>query len=176
MTPLRILTLVVTGPAQPGVLVLEPIEKSPSGKSRVVPIWIGPNETAQLSIALNQVKLPRPTTHDLFLDVLTNLDSRIDHVLIDHAEGRTFRSRLFIKQGERVIELDARPTDSISLALRQQAPLFITEEVLDKASYPYLSKTPRIQEEELDVFRSFLEDISPEDFSFPQQGHPGLSS
>lgn len=168
MIPLRILTLIVAGPAQPGILVLEPVEKSTPGKSRVVPIWIGPNEAAQLSVALNQVKLPRPTTHDLFLDTLTNLDARVDHVLINRAEDKTFYSRLFVKQGERIIELDARPTDSISLALRQQAPLFITEEVLDKASYPYLSKFKPTQEEELDVFRTFLESISPEDFSSAQ--------
>lgn len=168
MIPLRILTLIVAGPAQPGILVLEPVEKSAAGKSRVVPIWIGPNEAAQLSVALNQVKLPRPTTHDLFLDTLTNLDARVDHVLINRAEGKIFYSRLFVKQGERIIELDARPTDSISLALRQQAPLFITEEVLDKASYPYLSKAKPSQEEELDVFRTFLDSISPEDFSSAQ--------
>lgn len=169
MIPLRILTLIVAGPAQPSILVLEPVEKSIPGKSRVVPIWIGPNEAAQLSVALNQVKLPRPTSHDLFLDALTNLDSRVDHVLINRAEGKTFHSRLFLKQGERVIELDARPTDSIALALRQQAPLFIAEEVLEKASYPYITRVKHTQEEELDVFRSFLDGVSPEDFSSPQQ-------
>ena len=165
MVPLRILTLIVGAPTQPGVLVLEPVEETPPGKSRVVPIWVGPNEAAQLGAAINHAKLARPTTHDLFLDAMTNLDARVDHVLINHLSGKTFHSKLILKQGERTIELDARPTDSVSLAVRQQAPLYITEEVLEKSSYPYLSRSKHMQEEEIDVFRSFLDNISPEDFS-----------
>lgn len=165
MVPLRILTLIVGAPTQPGVLVLEPVEETPPGKSRVVPIWVGANEAAQLGTAINHTKLARPTTHDLLLDAMTNLDARVDHVLINHLSGKTFHSKLVLKQGERIIELDARPTDSVSLAIRQQAPLYITEEVLEKSSYPYLSRSKHAQEEELDVFRSFLEGLSPEDFS-----------
>lgn len=135
MVPLRILTLIVGAPTQPGVLVLEPVEKTPPGKSRVVPIWVGANEAAQIGAAINNAKLPRPTTHDLFLDAITNLDTRVDHVLINHLSGKVFHSKLVLKQGERTIELDARPTDSVSLAIRQQAP---------STSPKRFSKNPRI--------------------------------
>lgn len=165
MIPLRVLTLIVTGPSHPSVLVLEPIEESHPGKSRIVPIWIGPNEAAQLSIAINSVKLPRPTTHDLFLDALTNLDSRIERVIINETDGKVFRAQLTLKQADRFVTLDARPTDALSLAIRQEAPFFITKEVLDKASFPYLFKTAQSQEEELESFRMFLEELAPDDFN-----------
>ena len=164
MIPLRVLTLIVTNAAQPSVLVLEPVEDAIEGKSRIVPIWIGSNEAAQLGVAIEHVRLPRPMTHDLFLDALTNLDARVDHVLISGVKGQTFYAKLVLRQGTRLIELDARPTDALSLALRQEAPFYIEESVLEKSSFPYLFKQEKSQEVELQEFRSFLDELSPEDF------------
>lgn len=164
MIPLRILTLIVSGPANPAVLVLEPIEESKEGVSRVVPIWIGMNETMQLAVAIEHAKLPRPMTHDLFLDALTNLDTTIDHVLINDVKGQTFFAKLYLRQGGRLIELDARPTDAIALALREDAPFLISDEVLENASYPYIFKDEKMKEMELEEFRSFIKDLNPEDF------------
>ena len=164
MIPLRILTLIVTGIGQPSILVLEPVEETPEGKSRIVPIWIGSNEAIQLSVAIEHAHLPRPTTHDLFLDALTNLDARVDHVLINNVERQTFYAQLVLRQGGRLIELDARPTDALSLAIRQDAPFYIEENVLEKASFPYLFKQKKSEEVELSEFREFLDHISPDDF------------
>ena len=164
MVPLHVLTLIVTGPHQPSILVLEPVEDTPEGKSRIVPIWIGATEAVQLGIAIEHMHFPRPTTHDLFLDALTNLDARIDHVLITDVKKQTFFARLFLRQGGRLIELDARPSDALALALRQDAPFYIDEETLEKASFPYLFKQTKSEEVDLKEFRSFLEQRSPEDF------------
>lgn len=168
MIPLRVLTLIVAGPSQPAVLVLEPVEEMPIGKSRIVPVWIGSTEAAQVGVALEHVRLPRPMTHDLFLDALTNLDARVDHVLISDVKKQTFFAKLVLRQGERLIELDARPTDALSLCIRQDAPFCIEETVLEKASFPYVFKNrqeeERVKEAELQEFRSFLDDIAPEDF------------
>ena len=65
MVPLKVLTLVVAGQNQPSVLVLQPVEETPAGKARIVPIWIGPTEAAQIGMALEHVKFARPMTHDL---------------------------------------------------------------------------------------------------------------
>ncbi len=135
-----------------------------SGKSRILPIWIGGNEAIQLSIAIEHANLPRPMTHDLFLDALTNLDACIDHVLISDVKGQTFFAQLVLHQGSRLITLDARPSDAIALAVRQDAPFYIDETVLDKSSYPYLFKENKSDEVELEEFRSFLEELNPEDF------------
>lgn len=164
MVPLKVLTLVVAGPTQPSVLVLQPIEETPAGKSRIIPIWVGPPEAAQIGMALEQVKLDRPMTHDLFLDAMTNLDARVDSVVIYHAKGQVFFSHLVLSQGGRLITLDARPSDAISLALRQGAPLYIEEDVLDSSSFPFLFRGEQQTEAELAEFKTFLDHISPEDF------------
>lgn len=164
MVPLKVLTLVVAGPTQPSVLVLQPIEETPAGKSRIIPIWVGPPEAAQIGMALEQVKLDRPMTHDLFLDAMTNLDARVDSVVIYHAKGQVFFSHLVLNQGGRLIALDARPSDAISLALRQGAPLYIEEDVLDSSSFPFLFRGEQQTEAELAEFKTFLDHISPEDF------------
>lgn len=168
MVPLRILTLIVSSPAQPSILVLEPIEESLVGMKRILPIWIGPHEAGQLSIAIERARFPRPMTHDLFLDAITNLDARVERVVITEVQGQVFFSKLVLKQGERIIELDARPTDAIALALRQEAPLYIEESTLEQASFPYVFKTQKNEQAELDEFRLFLEEISPADFNIDE--------
>lgn len=164
MVPLKVLTLVVAGPAQPSVLVLQPVEDTPAGKARIVPIWIGPTEAAQIGMALESVKFDRPMTHDLFLDALTNLDARVDSVVIYRVRGQVFFSHLALSQAGRLVTLDARPSDAIALALRQDAPLYIEEDVLDAASFPFLFKGERQSEAELAEFKTFLDQLSPEDF------------
>ena len=164
MIPLKVLTLVVAGPAQPSVLVLQPVEDTPAGKARIVPIWIGPAEAAQIGMALESVKFDRPMTHDLFLDALTNLDARVDSVVIYRVRGQVFFSHLISNQGGRLVTLDARPSDAVALALRQDAPLYIKEDVLDASSFPFLFKGEQQTEAELAEFKTFLDHLSPEDF------------
>ena len=109
------------------------------------------------------MRTPRPLTHDLMLDALTNLDARIDHAVINDVKGTTFFAKLYLKQGDRTIELDARPSDAIALAIREDAPIYIDEKTLDKGSYPYIIREDA-SESEIEEFHSFLENISPEDF------------
>lgn len=163
--PLRVLTLIFTGPVNPAILVLEPIEELKDGCSRVLPIWVGAAEAMQLGAAIEHAKAPRPMTHDLFLDALTNLDACVDHVLIDDAQGETYFAKLVLRQGGRLISLDARPTDALSLALREDAPFMTTEEVLAKASFPYIFNDPRDKDAEMEEFRSFVSTLTPQDFS-----------
>ncbi len=164
MIPLRVLTLVVPGQGQPAVLVLEPSDDKGLTEARIIPIWIGTHEAAALGIALEQVKLPRPATHDLLLDAITNLDATIDHAVITDMRGQTFHANLVLKQGDRTITLDARPTDAISLAIRQGAPFYMEDSLMEKASYPYVFKEARDEETEFEEFRQFLDGIAPEDF------------
>lgn len=168
MIPITVQTLIITSAPGPSALVLRPLEESVSdGKFRIVPIWVGVAEAVQLSTALEHKKMTRPMTHDLFLDAVTNLDARIDHVLINDVKGAMFFSKLALSQHGRTIELDARPSDSVSLALRQDAPLFIEESVLERASYPYIVRkkaTDTLDQHELDEFHSFISSIRPDDF------------
>lgn len=167
MIPVNIQTLIVSTSPNPSVVILKPIEDNPSeDKSRIVPIWIGVNEATQMGIALENARFSRPMTHDLFLDALTNLDACIDHVVISDVKGSTFYARLALRQHDRLIDLDARPSDALALAIRQKAPLYIEEDVLERASFPYVlkHKTDPELERELDEFHHFLDNLAPEDF------------
>ncbi|MEE8722732.1 MAG: bifunctional nuclease family protein [Eggerthellaceae bacterium] len=165
MVPVEVLTLIASPAPSPSVLVLKPDEKPVApGKSRVVPIFVGAPEAVSLGMALENMRFARPTTHDLFLDTITNLDATIDHVLINRVKGKMFFSKLVLSQHGRLIEVDARPSDAIALAVREDAPLFIDEDVLDTASYPYLYRTPFDEKQQLAEFHSFLETLEPEDF------------
>ncbi len=165
MIPVNIQTLIVMTAPAPSILVLQPVEEPiQPGKARIVPIWVGANEASQLGIALEKARFARPMTHDLLLDALTNLDTRVDHVVINDVKGAMFLARLTLKQHDRLIDLDARPSDAIALAIRQQAPIYIEEDVLERASFPYVfNKTPG-EDQEIAEFRTFLAEIAPKDF------------
>ena len=156
MIPLKVLTLIVLNSMQPAALVMEPIEEHQRTKSRIVPVWVGPAEAMQLGMAVEHMRTPRPLTHDLMLDALTNLDARIDHAVINDVKGTTFFAKLYLKQGDRM-------SDAIALAIREDAPIYIDEKTLDKGSYPYIIREDA-SESEIEEFHSFLENISPEDF------------
>lgn len=167
MVPAEVKTLVFAAAPAPSVVVLQPKEDpAAEGKFRVVPIWVGTQEAAQISMALNNAKFSRPVTHDLFLDAVTNLDACVDHVSISGFKGNVFFSKLVLRQHGRLIELDARPSDSLSLAIRQNANIFIDEDTLEKASFPYIiRKTPQVSEEQtLEEFHEFIKGLTPEDF------------
>ena len=165
MVPVSIHTLIVTAPDSPSVVVLQPEEEATEKRTRrVVPIWIGTAEATQLGTALEKARFSRPMTHDLFLDALTNLGACIDHVLINDVKGSTFFARLTLRQHGRLIELDARPSDALALAVRQKAPIFLDESVLEKASFPFVFRKNPQNEEEIAQFHTFLENIAPEDF------------
>ncbi len=168
MIPVTIQTLIVSSTTAPSVVVLQPIEEfDQKDVCRIIPIWIGTHEATQIGIALEHARFSRPMTHDLFLDSITNLGARIDHVLINKVKGSTFFACLTIKQQDRLIELDARPSDAISLATRQDVPIYVDKEVLESSSFPYIFKEKGFDtssESELGDFRQFLNNITPDDF------------
>ena len=97
MVETKVLTLIVTGVQSPSYLVLQPVEELVSeGKSRIVPICVGPHEALALGMVLEGSSFTRPMTHDLMLDALTNLDARIDHVLINDVKDGTFYAVMFV--------------------------------------------------------------------------------
>ena len=109
----------------------------PPGKKKVVPIFIGPLETYSISSALENQKSERPMTHDLLKTILVSLNYKVYKVVINNFQNGTFFARLFLTGNtdeKDVIEVDARPSDSIALAVRFGAPIFMDEEVYEKVS------------------------------------------
>ena len=104
------------------------------GGSRLLPIVIGLNEASAIKLKLSGFQPPRPLTHDLLHSTIENLEASIDKVIIDKLEDNTFHAKLVIKtkSGDTKV-IDARPSDSIALAVRAHAPIFVEDEVLKQS-------------------------------------------
>jgi bifunctional DNase/RNase len=125
---------------------------------RYLPIWIGAVEATAIAYEQQGVKPPRPLTHDLMRDILAALKQPLTGVEIVEMKENIFYADLLIGDGVRV---SARPSDSIALALRAGAPIHCADQVLAEAGIII----PDEQEDEVEKFREFLEQVTPEDFA-----------
>lgn len=100
---------------------------------RTLPISIGQLEAQSIALQLNRIPFPRPLTHDLFKNVITEMGGRVLRTEICTLKDETFYARLFIQIAEKTIAIDARPSDAIAMALRFSAPIFVDESVMDEA-------------------------------------------
>ena len=110
----------------PVVLLYVPTEE------KCLPIWIGPAEAASIGLALRGETFARPLTHDLLAMVVDGLDGRVDRVVITDQREGTYYARIFLARESEVVAVDARPSDSIALALRTEAPIYLEDAVLAK--------------------------------------------
>ncbi len=127
---------------------------------RYLPIWIGAVEATAIAFAQQGVVPPRPLTHDLLKDVLEVTDNALAEVRITTMKEGVFYATLVLGSG---LEVSARPSDSIALALRTGSKIVCAEEVLDEAGL----SVPAEQEDEVEKFREFLDQVTPEDFEGP---------
>ncbi|MEN3015252.1 MAG: bifunctional nuclease family protein [bacterium] len=142
--------------------------------SAILPIIIGHFEASSIAIALEKLKIERPMTHDLIKNILESLDIKIQKVVITELKGSTYYATIFIQKDNKVIEVDARPSDSIAIAVRIGCPIFVNEKLLQNLPIlEYTEKTSEIksisnlpdpEDEEKEKFRQFLEKIKPTDF------------
>lgn len=147
-------------------------------RERYLPIWIGPWEASAIAMKLQGLSPDRPLTHDLFAAALDALDAHVDRVVISALAEETFHARLFVEQSGRVVEVDARPSDALALAVRAGGRIFALESVLDQAALgadggvgeeggpdaiALESTGEQIVDPRLDVFRDFVNslDIDP---------------
>jgi bifunctional DNase/RNase len=124
---------------------------------RYLPIWIGAVEATAIAFAQQGVVPPRPLTHDLLKEVLESTGNELTEVRITEVKDNIFFATLVLASG---VEVSARPSDSIALALRTGSRILCSEEVLDEAGLD----APAEQEDEVEKFREFLDHVSPEDF------------
>jgi bifunctional DNase/RNase len=103
-------------------------------ETRWLPIWIGPYEAKMISLALEKIKPIRPLPHDLIKNILDSLSMIVTRVVICNIKENTYFATIKLRLDHTEKEIDARPSDAIALALRANAPIYVTEEVLDKAS------------------------------------------
>ena len=163
MIEVRIASLAVDPRSNQPVLILRPLEEEP-GQGRVLPIWIGQPEATAILLAIEGVELPRPLTHDLLKNVVETLGAYVERIEITRVEEGTFFAALIVRAEERTLAIDARPSDSIALAVRTGAPVFVADDVMESAAVPDESGEPVDEEAELEAFREFLDQVDPEDF------------
>lgn len=103
--------------------------------TRYLPVVIGLSEVQSIKMKLGGMTPPRPLTHDLILQILTQLNAKLESVVIDRLENSTFYAKLnLVKEGGSRLQVDARPSDSAALAVRSGVPVFVSEEVMGQAS------------------------------------------
>ncbi|MBL0058597.1 MAG: bifunctional nuclease family protein [Elusimicrobia bacterium] len=137
------------------VLVLEEVNGP-----RLLPVWIGLYEGGSIGMALAGQKFPRPLTHDLMLEAVKRLGAKLEKIVITDLKDSTFFADVHVRQDGEEIVLDARPSDSIALAVRENCPIFVAEQVF--AACPEMLKP--ITGEEVEDFKKKLETMTPEDF------------
>jgi bifunctional DNase/RNase len=116
----------------------------PVGSDTAVPIFIGQQEAQSILIGMGNVPMPRPLTHDLFLSVMQNVGTTIERIEITELKEGTFYAQLIIKRQGQSIIIDARPSDSIALAVRDKCPIFIDEEIVEEAGIPVSTITEQV--------------------------------
>jgi hypothetical protein len=124
-----------------------------------LPIWVGLFEANAIALEMEKIATPRPMTHDLLKNVLAELGTRVDRIVINDLKDNTFFARIHLTRGEVRYEIDSRPSDAIALALRARSEIFVETEVLEK------SKSLRSETGEPDPERlkKWLEEVNPEE-------------
>jgi len=135
---------------------------------RQLPIWIGPFETDAIVVELQNVETARPLTHDLLISVIEELGGVVSHVLVNELKEDYFTARVFIDQNGKLIDIDARPSDAIALAVRAKVPIFVAKEVLDEAGVLPEEEIisiddDQIPEDKLDAFADFMDTLDLDD-------------
>lgn len=140
--------------------------KEKSG-DRYLPIWVGAVEATAIAYAQQGVVPPRPLTHDLMRDLLEALGATVEQVRITGLEDGVYYAVIAFEGG---LEVQARPSDAIALALRAEVPIVGAEAVLDEAGVEIPDEDEEVEEDQVEKFREFLDQVTPEDF-----GEPGPS-
>ena len=133
-----------------------------AGGERYLPIWIGQSEAQAIAIGQQGLATPRPMTHDLLKNILEEMAVQVDSIVISELRDGTFYALINMQRNGSTYEVSSRPSDAIALAVRLGCKIFANEEVLSEASI--LIPNEGEEEEEVEKFREFLENVKPEDF------------
>ena len=128
---------------------------------KALPIWIGSAEASAIIRKIENLIVARPMTHDLIINIIEKVGYTLDRVEINDVEKETYFATLFLTKGDETIEIDSRPSDAIAVAMRVEAPIFVTANVLANGAV----STDNVKDEkETEEFKKFIQDIKPSDF------------
>lgn len=135
---------------------------------RYLPIWIGPFEAEAITMGLQQTEVLRPMTHDLLRGVIEQLGASVEHIRISDLQDDTFYAQILLRVDGREIEVDSRPSDAIALAVRLEVPIYVAEDVMERAAQVPAAELETGgsedddgdgDEDSLQVFREFIEEL-----------------
>jgi uncharacterized protein len=132
--------------------------------NRFLPIWIGHPEAAAILMKLQGASTPRPMTHDLVTDMLEQLDAQVIRITVTELKESTFYASITVQQNGSEVEIDSRPSDAIALAVRAEAPIFAADDVIEESAIEFEGEEVN-EEEMIDEFKRFLDDVSPDQFA-----------
>ena len=170
----RVHGLILEHKAQQNIVILRELDGV-----RILPIWIGPGEAQAIRRLLSEEPFPRPLTHDLLQIIVEGLKAKVTRVVIADLRENTFFANIVIQKDGEVLSIDARPSDSVAVALRAKAPIFVNEQLLqdppkegegesaeagEGAEAGEMPKRALTDEEKAEQLRRYLEDMDPEDF------------
>ena len=146
-------------------LIMDPLTNSPIvilqsvEKNTLLPIWVGIFEANAIALQIERIDTPRPLTHDLIKNILMQLDANVDKIVVTDLQGNTFYAVIHLRMNGDHITIDSRPSDAIALALRTDAPIYVTEEVIKN------SRNISLEKENLDPedIKKWLEGLNPDD-------------
>jgi uncharacterized protein len=133
---------------------------SSSDSNRLLPIWIGHYEALAIAMELSGVASRRPLTHDLLKSVITTMGGKVKKVEVTELKEQTFYAKIYVEVNGSILEIDARPSDSIALALKTKVPLYVEEELFQLKRGD--KETPDLSDP--DTLKERLKRINPEDF------------
>jgi bifunctional DNase/RNase len=159
-------------------MLVESVRVSTSGMQRVVVlkekegerfllIWVGTPEAGAIALSMQSVAVARPMTHDLLRNVIEAMGGKVRRILINDLVDNTFYARIILDVDGRAVEIDARPSDSIALALRTQSAIFVEERVLQEAGIRPSDEDKKSPDEDLSVFRDFVNSLGKDQSSPP---------
>ena len=131
--------------------------------NKFLPIWIGHPEAAAILMKLQGAATPRPMSHDLFTDILSQLEARVVKIAVTELRENTFYAQITVAVDGTEIEIDSRPSDAIALAVRAEAPIFAAESVIEESAIEFEHEDVN-EEEVVEEFKKFLDEVKPEDF------------
>jgi bifunctional DNase/RNase len=132
--------------------------------NKFLPIWIGHPEAAAILMKLQGASTPRPMTHDLVTDMLEKLEARVTRIAVTELRENTFYAVVTVAVDGSEIEIDSRPSDAIALAVRSDAPIYADDSVIEESAIEFEHEDVN-EEEVVEEFKKFLDEVKPEDFS-----------
>ena len=139
------------------------------GGTRYLPIWIGAFEAEAISMGLQEVEVLRPMTHDLLVAAIEQLGAKVLSICVNDLHDDTFFAQIVLEANGANLEVDCRPSDAIAIAVRAHVPIYVADEVMERAGQvpaeEYEEREPRRDEngDSLDLFRDFIEGLDIDD-------------